>query len=67
MKKIFLIVIISSAFIACNPNPSKEARIQSLETSIQQAMDQINTLEIKIQALEDANQQLKSRILELEK
>jgi len=67
MKSIFLIVILSMLFVGCNMNPSKEARIQELESEMQQTTDKISELEIRIQLLEDLNEQLKSRNLELEK
>lgn len=67
MKRIFLVTILALAFVACNKNPSKEARIRTLETAIQQATEKISTLETSIQALEKTNEELKSRILELEK
>lgn len=67
MKKIFVIITFSLFFIGCNMNPSKEARIQKLETEIQQALDKINQLENSVQSLEGINEQLKTRVLELEK
>jgi predicted nucleic acid-binding Zn-ribbon protein len=48
-------------------NPSKEARIQELETEIKQAIEKINKLESSIQGLEIANDQLTTRVIALEK
>jgi len=67
MKKIFFIATFSLLLFGCNMNPSKEARIQKLETKIQETMDQVNKLEDKVQTLEVENEQLKTRVLELEK
>lgn len=67
MKKIFLIATCSLFFIGCNMNPNKEARIQKLETEIMQTIDKINKLESRVQVLEVVNDQLKTRIIELEK
>lgn len=47
-------------------NPSKEARIQQLETKIEQTLEEFDKLEIRVQTLESANEQLESMILELE-
>ena len=67
MKKVFLITICSLFFFGCAMNPSKEARIQKLETEIKQAIEKINKLESSIQGLETANDQLTTRIIALEK
>ena len=67
MKKIFIITTFSLFLVGCNINPNKEARIQQLETEIQQTIDKINKLESNVQALEVTNKQLRTRILELEK
>lgn len=47
-------------------NPNKEARIQQLESEIEQTLEKIDKLEIRVQTLESATEQLQSRILELE-
>lgn len=47
-------------------NPSKEARIQKLETEILQAIEKINQLENRVESLEVMNEQLESRLLEVE-
>ena len=61
MKKAFLVTATFLLFLSsCNMNPNKEARIQKLETEMQQALDKINKLEA-------TNEQLKTRIIELEK
>ena len=67
MKKTLLIAIIVLFFTGCNMNPSKEARIQALETEILKTIDKINTLEKKIDSLDDINDKLNTRITELEK
>ncbi len=66
MKKGLVIVVVSILFIGCNMNPSKEARIQKLETEMLQSIEKINQLENKVKSLEDINEQLKSRLLEVE-
>ena len=67
MKKLLLISTLTFFFAGCNMNPSKEARIQKLETEIQEVEDKLQQLEDKIQTLEEVNEELKARILELEK
>jgi predicted nucleic acid-binding Zn-ribbon protein len=67
MKKVLLIAFCSLFFLGCNMNPSKEARLQQLEMEIQQTMDKINSLEGRVQTLEDINEELETRILALEK
>lgn len=66
MKKGLVIVVVSILFIGCNMNPSKEARIQKLETEMLQSIEKINQLENKVKSLEDINEQLQSRILAVE-
>ena len=65
MKKVFGIIAISVLFIGCNMNPSKEARIQKLETEIQQSMEKINQLEKRIETLEEINEGLQLKIEEI--
>jgi len=67
MKKVLLIITIAGFFIGCKMNPSKEARIQKLETEIQMTIHKVNELESRVQTLEVLNAQLKTRIHELEK
>ena len=67
MKKTLLIITFAGFLISCNINPNKEARIQKLETEIQLATDKINDLDNKVESLEVDNEQLKTRILDLEK
>lgn len=67
MKKVFFIATFSLYLFGCNMNPSKEARIQKLEMEVQQSIDKINKLESSVQALLAKNEQLKTRIIELEK
>ena len=66
MKRILGIIAISILFFGCNMNPNKEARIQKLETEIQQSMDRINQLEKRVATLESKNELLKSKIQEIE-
>ena len=60
MKKTILILIIITLFVGCNINPSKEARIQKLESEMQIMMDKVNELENKVETLEVTNEQLKN-------
>ena len=48
-------------------NPSKEARIQKLETEIQQSQEKIEGLEIRVGALESQNEELLKKIMDFEK
>jgi len=66
MKKSLGIITITAFFIGCNMNPNKEARIQKLETEIQQSMEKIDQLENKVKAIENMNEKLKTKILESE-
>jgi len=66
MNKILMIVIFSFFFFGCNMNPNKEARIQKLETELQQSIDKIEGLEHRVQTLEAKNEGLKTRLLLLE-
>ena len=66
MKKIFLISFLTLSLFGCNMNPNKEARIQQLETKIEQTFEEFDKLEIRVQTLESVNAKLESRILELE-
>ncbi|NNG10522.1 MAG: hypothetical protein HKM92_10135 [Arenibacter sp.] len=47
-------------------NPSKEARILKLESEMLKVMDEIDLLQNRIQSLEVNNEELNTRILELE-
>ena len=64
MKKSLVIITLSLFFIGCHMNPNKEARIQKLETEIQQFVKKINQLERRIETLEEINAGLKSKIKE---
>jgi len=66
MKKLLLTATLSFLFLGCNMNPSKEARIQQLESEIKQAKEQISELEERVQTLEDLNELLKNRLIQLE-
>lgn len=67
MKNILIFATYIILATGCNMNPNKEARIQQLESEMQQALEKIDKLEIKYQAIDSVNLQLKSRVLELEK
>ena len=67
MKITFLIAVLSLFLFGCNVNPNKEARIQKLETEIQNTIDKINKLESSVQTLVVENEQLKIRVMALEK
>jgi hypothetical protein len=67
MKRTFLMASFSLLLFGCNVNPNKEARIQKLETELQQTIDKVNTLETSLQLLIRENEQLKTRMLVLEK
>lgn len=67
MKKLFLTATLSVLFFGCNMNPSKEARIQDLETEMEQTMERISELEDRVQILEESNELLKTRVIQLEK
>lgn len=67
MKKLFLLVFLSLIIFGCSMNPNKEARIQQLESDIEQTIKKIDNLESRVQTLENVNKQLELRILELEK
>lgn len=47
-------------------NPSKEARIQKLETEIEQTLDRVSELESSIQTLKGINEDLITKVSELE-
>jgi len=66
MKKIFLLLGCALFLFSCNMNPSKEARIQKLETEVQQTTDKISKLENRLEMLEATNAGLRSKLLEIE-
>ncbi len=66
MKKTLGIIAISVFIIGCNMNPNKEARIQKLETEILQSIERIDQLENRVETLENMNENLKTRVLEIE-
>jgi hypothetical protein len=67
MKITFLLAFFSLFIVGCNMNPSKEARIQLLETNMEQTLETIDELEDKVQTLEGLNKELEARLLDLEK
>ncbi len=66
MKKALGIFILAILLFGCNMNPSKEARIQKLETEILNSMEQINKLEKRVETLEQNNTELESKIEQIE-
>lgn len=66
MKKVLKIFILSILLFGCNMNPNKEARIQKLETEIQNSMEKINQLEKRVETLEQYNAELESKIEQIE-
>lgn len=66
MKKLLFIAYISIMVFGCNVNPSKETRIQALESEMVITRDKIKKFEKSIQSLEKTNKKLEARILELE-
>lgn len=66
MKKVLVITVFSFFLIGCTMNPSKEARILKLESEMLKVMDEIDLLQNRIQSLEVNNEELNTRILELE-
>ncbi len=65
MKNIFLLAFLSLIIFGCNMNPSKEARINQIESEMEQTIEKIGNLESRVQTLESANKELESKILEL--
>ena len=66
MKKALSIFAIGILFLGCNPNPNKEDRIQKLESQIIASEEKTKLLEERIETLENLNQQLTSKIKELD-
>lgn len=66
LNKIVLISVMAFSLSGCNPNPSKEARIQKLEAEIEATREQIEALKERVQTLEGLNEELTSRITALE-
>ena len=64
MKKTLIVITMSILVFGCNMNPSKETRIQKLESENQQLMQKVNQLEKKLEELEIAHEQLKKSIPE---
>ena len=66
IKKLVFITTLSVFLSGCNMNPSKEARIQKLETEIRQSLDKIDALETRVQTLESQNEALQKRLLAIQ-
>ena len=67
MKKNLIIATFVFMFVSSTMNPSKEERIQKLETEIQIVKDNVTNLENKVRNLETSNKQLQTKIRVLEK
>jgi TolA-binding protein len=66
IKKLVFITTLSVFLSACNMNPSKEERLQTLETEIKQSQQRIEALEARVQILETQNEALHKRLLEIQ-
>jgi len=66
IKKTVLIASLTVFLYGCNLNPSKEARIQKLETDIEQSLEKIGGLETRVQILESQNKKLQAKLQALE-
>ena len=55
MKKILLFSVFTALLFGCNMNPSKEERIQKLETELQKSLKKINELEKNIELKQTNN------------
>lgn len=66
MKNVLALVIFASFLVSCNVNPSKEARIQKLESEISTVTSQIKKIENRVKLLETENEELKTKINTLE-
>ena len=66
MKKALGIFTLSILLFGCTMNPSKEARIQKLETEMQNSLEQIEQLEKRVEILEQSNAVLTSKIEQME-
>ena len=62
MKKLIILTTIVVFFIGCNIKPSKEARIQKLETELQQTLEAVDELNQRVAELEAEQKQLKIKI-----
>lgn len=65
-KKTILLTALWLSLAACNMNPSKEERLQTLETEIMQTQERIEALEARVQILETQNEALQRRLLEVQ-
>ncbi|WP_350293963.1 hypothetical protein [uncultured Croceitalea sp.] len=61
MKKIILVVCLVGLFVGCTMNPSKEERIQKLETEIKLTTEKVKELENKVKKLEELYEQLERK------
>lgn len=65
MKQLVLLSFFTLTLWSCNPNPNKEARIQQLETKLEQLLERSIDLEARIQELEEINSNLEAEVSEL--
>lgn len=56
MQRVFFLSFLAVMLFGCNMNPNKEARIEQLETELEQSKEKIDVLESRIQALENARE-----------
>ena len=56
MRHVVLLSFLAVMLLGCNMNPNKEARIEQLETELEQTKEKIDVLESRIQALENARE-----------
>lgn len=66
MKNIFPLLVLSLMIAGCNMNPNKEARIQQLESQLEQTLIKIDQIENKIESLENSSKENKFKIEKLE-
>lgn len=66
MKYQFAIAATSVFIMGCNMNPSKEARIQELETELQETVEKLKLIEGRVESLEEQQQEKKIKSFELE-
>ena len=66
MKSIVFLISLVVLLGSCNPNPSKEARIQKLEAENELHSARIDTLENIVERMDALNKQLELRIQAIE-
>lgn len=66
MKNALGIFTVLILMFGCNMNPSKEARIQHLESAMESSREEISQLEMRVEILEKSNVDLMAKIAEIE-